>query len=57
MYGADPRLFPLGTKTGCRRLFARAGVRYPAGREDLHSRDDLVDAVLGLRAERPASGR
>lgn len=52
MYGADPRLFPLGTKTGCRRLFARAGVRYPAGLEDLHSRDDLVDAVLTLRAER-----
>ena len=53
MYGADPRLFPLGTKTGCRRLFARAGVRFPAGAEDLHSRDDLEQAVLDLRAQRP----
>jgi PGM1 C-terminal domain len=53
MYGADPRLFPLGTKTGCRRLFARAGVRHPAGREDLHSREDLVRALVALRAERP----
>ena len=53
MYGADPRLFPLGTKTGCRRLFARAGVRYPAGAEDLHSRDDLEQALLSLRARRP----
>jgi hypothetical protein len=26
MYGADPRLFPLGTKTGCRRVFSEAGV-------------------------------
>ncbi len=26
MYGADPRLFELGTKTGCRRLFAEEGV-------------------------------
>lgn len=53
MYGADPRLFPLGTKTGCRRLFARAGVRYPPGVEDLHSRDDLEEALVGLRALRP----
>jgi hypothetical protein len=53
MYGADPRLFPLGTKTGCRRLFARAGVRYPPGVEDLHTRDDLVDALVALRAQRP----
>lgn len=56
MYGADPRLFPLGTKTGCRRLFAQAGVRHPAGVEDLHSRDDLVGALLALRTERPHLG-
>ncbi len=53
MYGADPRLFPLGTKTGCRRLFARAGVRYPPGVEDLHTRDDLEEALVALRAQRP----
>ena len=53
MYGADPRLFPLGTKTGCRRLFARAGVRHPAGVEDLHSSDELEEALVGLRAQRP----
>ncbi|GAA4411879.1 peptide ligase PGM1-related protein [Fodinibacter luteus] len=53
MYGADPRLFPLGTKTGCRRLFARAGVPHPAGAEDLHTRDDLVAALLELRGVRP----
>src|SRR4029077_19047478 len=29
MYGADPRHFPLGTKSGCRRLFDEEGVRYP----------------------------
>jgi hypothetical protein len=29
MYGADPRLVHLGTKTGCRRLFAEEGVRHP----------------------------
>jgi hypothetical protein len=55
MYGADPRLFPLGTKSGCRRLFAQAGVRHPAGREDLHSREDLVRALVALRAQRPGA--
>ena len=35
MYGADPRFFPLGTKTGCRRLFAEEGVAHPLGHEGL----------------------
>jgi hypothetical protein len=53
VYGADPRLFELGTKTGCRRLFAEEGVRHPIGFEDLHSLDDVRDATLRLRKERP----
>jgi hypothetical protein len=55
MYGADPRLYPLGTKSGCRRLFAEEGVRHPLGFEDLNSLDDVVDALSRLRAERPAA--
>jgi PGM1 C-terminal domain len=53
MYGADPRLFQLGTKTGCRRLFAEEGVKHPVGREDVSSADEAVDAILELRAEEP----
>ena len=53
MYAADPRHFPLGTKTGCRRLFAEAGVTHPAGFEDLHSLQDVVGALLSLQAARP----
>ena len=49
MYGADPRLFPLGTKTGCRRLFARAGVPHPAGAEDVRTTEDVVAALAALR--------
>lgn len=48
MYGSDPRLAELGTKTGCRRVFARAGVRHPAGREGLRTTEELVDALLDL---------
>jgi PGM1 C-terminal domain len=52
MYGADPRLFGLGTKSGCRRLFTEEGVRHPLGFEDLHTLDEVRDAVVRLRAAR-----
>jgi PGM1 C-terminal domain len=54
MYGADPRLFGLGTKSGCRHLFAEEGVRHPIGLEDLHTFDGVLDAILRLHAARPA---
>ncbi|HWC32366.1 MAG TPA: peptide ligase PGM1-related protein, partial [Actinomycetota bacterium] len=53
MYGADPKHFPLGTKTGCRRLFAEEGLPYPRGAEDLHTVEDVVDAIASLRADAP----
>ncbi len=53
MYGADPRLWPLGTKSGCRRLFAEEDVRHPLGFEDLASEDDVLGALAELRARRP----
>jgi len=53
MYAADPRFFPLGTKSGCRKLFADLGVRHPLGFEDLRSVDAVVDALVRLRAARP----
>jgi hypothetical protein len=49
MYGADPRLVHLGTKTGCRRLFAEEGVRHPLGYENLHDLDEIADAVASMR--------
>ena len=55
MYSPDPRLFPLGTKTGCRRVFAESGVEYPFGAEDLHTTDDLVEAALALHRARPTA--
>jgi hypothetical protein len=54
MYGADPKFFDLGTKSGGRRLFEEEGVSHPLGREDLHSVDDVVDAVVAMRARKPA---
>jgi hypothetical protein len=53
MYGADPRHFELGTKSGCRKLFGRAGVSYPLGAEDLRTEDDVIGALVRLRRARP----
>jgi hypothetical protein len=57
MYGADPRHFPLGTKSGCRRLFEEEGVPHPLGVENLTSIDDVVDAIVAVRARKPAIGQ
>jgi hypothetical protein len=53
MYATDPRLFPLGTKSGSRRLFAEEGVAHPLGIEDLASVSDVVRAIATVRAKKP----
>jgi hypothetical protein len=53
MYAADPRCFPLGTKSGCRKLFADLGISHPLGFENLHSIEDVTGALVRLRAARP----
>ena len=53
LYGADPKFFPLGTKTGCRRLFAEVGVAHPLGCEDVHSVAEITEALVGMRRARP----
>jgi hypothetical protein len=54
MYGADPKFFPLGEKSGCRKIFAAEGIPYPLGVEDLASKTDVVNAIAWMRAQRPA---
>ncbi|MGH2685710.1 MAG: peptide ligase PGM1-related protein [Actinomycetota bacterium] len=54
MYGADPKYFHLGTKTGCRQLFAEEDIPHPMGFEDLHSQDEVLTALEKMRAQRPS---
>lgn len=54
MYGADPRLAELGSKTGCRRMFEELGVPCPVGAEDLRTLDDLIDGLQSMRRRRPS---
>jgi len=49
VYGCDPALNYLGTKSGSRKVFLKAGVPMPPGAEDLKSYEDIVHAVAGLK--------
>lgn len=52
MYGADPKFLPFGTKSGARRIFADEGIPHPLGVEHLHTPEQIVDAVSGMRARK-----
>src|SRR6476659_8558169 len=54
MYGADPKFFSLGTKSGCRKIFMDEGVPYPLGREDIGSKEDLIEAIAQVRVTKPS---
>jgi hypothetical protein len=54
MYGADPKFFPLGTKSGCRRIFSEEHVPHPLGRENIGSKEDLLNAIAEMRAKKPS---
>ena len=54
MYGADPKFFPLGTKSGCRRIFMEENVPHPVGQENIGSKEDLLDAIAQMRAKKPS---
>ncbi len=55
MYGADPKFFPLGTKSGCRKIFQEENVPHPLGHENLASKDEVIEAIKQMRARKPWS--
>jgi pheganomycin biosynthesis PGM1-like protein len=54
MYGADPKLFPLGTKSGCRKIFMEESVPHPLGIENLGSKEELIEAIVQMRERKPS---
>ncbi|MBU2581799.1 MAG: carboxylate-amine ligase [Alphaproteobacteria bacterium] len=53
VYGCDPSLYYLGTKSGSRKLFREIGLDLPAGMEDLANADDVCRALCDLKHQRP----
>jgi len=54
MYGADPKFFSLGTKSGCRQIFMEENVPHPLGYEDLGSKEEVIKAIAQMRAKKPS---
>ncbi len=54
MYGADPKFFSLGTKSGCRKIFMEENVPHPLGYEDLGSKEEVIKAIAQMRAKKPS---
>jgi hypothetical protein len=54
IYGCDPSLLPLGSKSGGRRVLREAGMLIPAGVEDVSNEADLAAALAELKQRNPA---
>jgi len=54
IYGADPKFFPLGTKSGCRQIFMEENVAHPLGVENLGSKEELIEAIAQMRSKKPS---
>lgn len=53
VYGCDPALLYLGTKTGSRRIFKKLKLNLPAGIENIHSEAEVATALLQLKRNNP----
>ena len=51
LFGAHPKLWHLASKSNGRRLFHEVGVPCPPGEEDVRTIDDVVGAIVRLRAD------
>ena len=57
IYGCDPALQELGSKSGSRKLFKETGVALPAGFEDLADPAAVADALSELKGRDPGLRR
>lgn len=53
IFGSNPRLWALGSKSSCRRIFAEEGVPHPVGVEGVWTRAELRQALIALRETQP----
>ncbi|HNR06039.1 MAG TPA: ATP-grasp domain-containing protein [Saprospiraceae bacterium] len=53
LYGCPSSLSYWGSKSGSRELFRNAGIPMPPGYENLKSTEDVLQALMNLKAEQP----
>ena len=54
IFGCDPDLLDLGTKSNSRKIFRECGLPVPPGFEDLHTIEDIINALAELKSQNPA---
>lgn len=54
VYGTDPDHYFIGTKSGSREIFRKLGIDMPAGKENLHTQEEVIDALCQLKTENPS---
>jgi hypothetical protein len=54
IYGCDPDLYELGSKSNGRRIFRECGLSVPPGFEDLHTENDIINALTSLKEQNPS---
>lgn len=54
IYGCDPDLYELGSKSNGRKIFRECGLAVPPGFEDLHSEKDIIESLAQLKQNNPA---
>lgn len=57
VYGCDPELLPIGSKSGSRAVFREAGLEIADGFEDLGDGHQVAEALAALRQRDPALQR
>lgn len=53
VYGCDPDLYELGSKSNGRKIFRDCKLNVPDGFEDLHTIDDIINALAKLKIKYP----
>lgn len=53
IYGCDPDLYELGSKSNGRKIFRECGMNVPPGFEDLHSEEDIIDGLTKMKEQNP----
>ncbi|HEV7783472.1 MAG TPA: peptide ligase PGM1-related protein [Chitinophagaceae bacterium] len=54
IYGCDPDLYDLGSKSNGRKVFRECGLNPPKGMEDLGSLEDIIESLVQLKKHNPA---
>ena len=53
IYGCDPDLYDLGSKSNGRKIFRECGLNVPPGFEDLHTAEDIINGLVKMKEQNP----